>query len=88
MGSKSSRISNWQRSSPDHMATMLSEIRIDLHSKYMRALPVGIRRSLPQQNKVRLEANLVAAHKWDLALSSQLLKLAMDVVGKLSEEAP
>ena len=48
----------------------------------------GIIQFILQQNKVRFEVNLVAAHKCGLALSPQLQKLAIDVVGKLLEEAP
>ena len=48
----------------------------------------GIIQFVLQQNRVRFEVNLAAAHKCGLVLSSQLLKLAIDVIGKSPEEAP
>lgn len=41
-----------------------------------------------QQDRVRFEVNLVAAHKSGLTLSSQLLKVAIKVVGNPPEEEP
>ncbi len=41
-----------------------------------------------QQDRVRFEVNLAAAHKSGLTLSSQLLKVAIKVVGNPPEEEP
>ena len=39
-------------------------------------------------NKLRFEVNLVAAHECGFAVSSQMLKVAMKGIEKLSVEAP
>ena len=48
----------------------------------------GMIQFILSRNKLRFEVNLVAAHKCGFAVGSQMLKVTMKGIGKLSVEAP